>query len=375
MKIKSIILFLSCVFLFSGCIKDDPVEKKPSRTLLVYVIATDLHSYINANVEDMVATATKQNLNGGNLIVFYSRSKEQAELFELKEGPGGTPTRHHIKDYENLSAIDPANMRAVINEVVSLYPADSYGLLYSSHGTAWMPSNFASMTRWFGKEGDEYIEINDLAKGIPGGLFEFIMFDACSMGSIECVYELKDKADRILASPSETSAYGFPYKKILPYFFTDDKADLGKVAQTFYEHYNSQGNSAFANVSVTHTKELDALATITREIFSDITDETMYQLPLGELQTLSYFSGAPTKLYDFAHVISKLTTSGKYDQFLACLNKAVTDTYSTDKLYCTKGGYYDVEHFSGLSFYPFKEGLNELNDWYKKNLSWYKKIK
>ena len=50
------------------------------------------------------------------------------------------------------------------------------------------------------------MEIDDLAKGLPDDLFDFILFDACYMASVECTYELRNKAEYILASPTETMA-------------------------------------------------------------------------------------------------------------------------------------------------------------------------
>ena len=55
-------------------------------------------------------------------------------------------------------------MRSVIGEVVSLYPADSYGLVLWSHGTAWLPSDYQNKLKAFGQDGNNWMEIDDLAK-------------------------------------------------------------------------------------------------------------------------------------------------------------------------------------------------------------------
>ena len=73
------------------------------------------------------------------------------------------------------------------------------------------------MLKSFGAEGGKNMEIYELAEGIPDEYhFDFLLFDVCSMGGIECVYELRDKADYIVASPAEVLVAGFPYKNILP---------------------------------------------------------------------------------------------------------------------------------------------------------------
>ena len=38
------------------------------------------------------------------------------------------------------------------------------------------------------QDGNNWMEIDDLAKGLPDDLFDFILFDACYMASVECTY-------------------------------------------------------------------------------------------------------------------------------------------------------------------------------------------
>ena len=87
----------------------------------------------------MIEGATSKNLNGGNLIVYYAPAGSPPELLRIKE-ENGVVKKIHLKDYEKQNSADPDVMRSVIGEVVSQYPADSYGLVLWSHGTAWLPS-------------------------------------------------------------------------------------------------------------------------------------------------------------------------------------------------------------------------------------------
>jgi hypothetical protein len=41
--------------------------------------------------------------------------------------------------------------------------------------------------------------------------FNFILFDACLMGGVEIVSELKEVSEYIVASPAEVPEKGFPY--------------------------------------------------------------------------------------------------------------------------------------------------------------------
>ncbi len=376
MKIRYFLFLLLFLILFGSCNQDDPKpETGPTRTVLVYMVASNLGDYLNANVEDMIEVANSQNLNGGNLVVYYSKNKNEAELFEIKETGDGVATRYHIRDYINESALSPDVMRGVINEVVSRYPADSYGMILSSHGSAWMPFGYHNMLRSFGDEDrTRAMEIYELAEALPDNLFEFLLFDACSMGSIECVYELRNKADYIVSSASETMAKGFPYKEILPLLFKE-RANLKGVAESFYHFYQNY-TYPFGNISVVKTDELAELAGIVSEILKTAGEEEMFSLPLNEIQTLTYLSGAPTRLYDFGDVLEHLATADQFSRFKISLDKVVSCAYFTDRIYCQGVGGNSgipVTKFSGLSVYPLQRNLTEMNNWYAQ-LDWYNAV-
>jgi hypothetical protein len=363
--------FVSLLLVLSGC-KDDDVEVLRGRTVLAYMIASDLDYALTNNIEEMIIAATASNLRGGSLVVFYSKNKDSAELFEIKEGKDGHVTRHHIRDYEGKSAISPAVMREIINEVISLYPNDHYGLILSSHGTSWLPADYNTMFRSFGEENKKKMEIYELAAGIPDHVFDFLLFDACSMGSVECMYELKDKADYIIASPSETMRYGFPFKDIIPSLFTPIP-DLEKVIANFYSFYLHYSDP-YGNISITKTSGLDDLANITREIISTADENNViYTAPFPDWQVLSNLSGSPTKLYDFEDVISRIATKEQLPRLTVSMTNVITGKYYTEEIYCRQEGVIPVTRFSGLSVYPLQTRLTQLNDWYKR-LKWYKAV-
>jgi hypothetical protein len=374
MKPKYILLPALFLIVLNSCVKTDDLEDKHAvRTVFVYMVASNLGSNLEENIADMTAVATLKNLNDGNLVVFYSKNKEEAELFEIKEGANGVVTRHHIRDYENKSAISPQVMREILNEVVCLYPADSYGMILSSHGSAWMPAGFRNMLRSFGEEGNKYMEIDELASALPNHFFDFLLFDACSMGSIECVYELRDKADYIISSPSEIMDVGFPYQKILPVLFRQTPG-MKQIADEFHDFYSNY-NYPYGNMSVVKTDELEALAGVTRTIISAAGGEKAtagFPSLFPDLQILTYYS-EPTSLYDFGDVIRRLATDEQYSLFQVSLNNVVTEKRTTKNTYIQGVGDIPVDVYSGLSVYPIREELTELNDRYRQ-LDWYKAV-
>lgn len=259
MKFKLITLFIILCLGFTSCSENETPEPRTTRTILVYMMANNsLNSFASKNIESMIEGATSKNLNGGNLIVYYAPAGSPPELLRIKE-ENGVVKKIHLKDYEKQNSADPDVMRSVIGEVVSQYPADSYGLVLWSHGTAWLPSDYQNKLKAFGQDGNNWMEIDDLAKGLPDDLFDFILFDACYMASVECTYELRNKAEYILASPTETMADGWPYEEMMPQLFATD-LQLEKVGETFYNHYLNN-TYPYATVSLTKTSELDNLKT------------------------------------------------------------------------------------------------------------------
>lgn len=375
MKTKLFLYISIFINVFAGCTKEEPDGPQSKRTLLVYMIANNsLSSYAEKNMASMVQAANAQGLNGGNLIVYYAPVGQDPSLVQIKNN-----ARQTVKQYGKQNAADPQVMQSVIDDVSSLYPADSYGLILWSHGTSWIPSDYNAMLRAFGQDGTKWMEIDELAKGLPDHFFDFILFDACYMASVECVYELKDKADYILASPTETMADGWPYKKILPYFFTET-AQLEKIAHTFYTHYDAQnGDMRTATVSLTQTAELGSLASIIREITANKTESDLFALDLSAMQKLEFLSKAsggvsPCMLYDLNDFISQLATTEQYARFTACMDKAIIyEAHTPSAYFAALYRSYPIVRSSGLTVYVPQESLPKINDWYKR-LQWYKAV-
>lgn len=371
MKLRFILLSVLVGWGLAGCSheEDTPIASHSPRTILVYMLANNsLNSYAVQNIRSMVAGASSANLNDGNLLVYFSaRGTETDSLFLIKDN-----TKQVLQTYEGQESNDPAVMQEVIQEVINQYPADSYGLVLWSHGTAWLPSTYSSLLRAFGQEGNSWMEIDELAEGLPDNTFDFILFDACYMASIECAYELRNKAHYILASPTETLADGWPYEEMLSQLFATN-LQLEEVGQTFYDSYQNS-SAPYATVSLTQTDGLDSLKTIVHEILSDKTESDLYSLDLSTLQRLDYLysSNYPGMLYDFADYIRALATDEQYERFTACLEEVVPYKAHTDRsYYAAIQRAVSVSSYSGLTVYVPTEYTSQIFDWYKTRVSWY----
>ncbi|MDH6356723.1 clostripain-related cysteine peptidase [Parabacteroides sp. PF5-9] len=383
MKIKNWIYFILFVLIFSSCIRDnddDIIIKENGRTVLVYMVKSDLdyNGHLTNNINQMMAAVEAQGLNDGHLLIFSSENENRATLFEIKKAKDGKAIKDTIEVYSGKSGVDPETLTLAANRVFKLYPSEQKGLFFSSHGTSWLPTGYVNMLRAFGEENKRQMEINELRNALDnsGNFFDYIIFDACSMGGIECVYELRNNADYIISSPSEILAPGFPYDKIMPLCFKTN-VDPSQIAWTFYEHYKTEynsGKSPYANISVVKTSELENLASATKAILETVEETMIYDLPYQDIQVLSYLSRAP-ELYDIKDAITHLTQEQELlEPFNVALANTVVSSYTTDRSYSASSGSFDITTFSGLSIYTFREQHPQLNQWYKDNLSWYRTI-
>ncbi len=373
MNIRVAICSIICAVLLVGCDKEgSDTPAKPKRTVLAYVVASNLGEYLSSNVDQMKSVAYNSNLNNGNLVVYYSENKRKSYLFQIKEDKRGQITTDTVRFYEIQSAVSPETMRNVVRDVTELFPADSYGMILSSHGTSWLPENYSSL-RSFGEENNENMEITEINEALEGFHFDFMLFDACYMSGIECAYELRERTDYLLGTPTEVLAHGFPYENLLPALF-EEESDLAAVAKSFYDYYSNNGEESYGTVSLVKSDELDSLAIVVHEILEDKTEEDIYALPLSEMQVLDYLTAqSPHMLYDFDDFIQHLASGEQYERFSTYLNKAVVCKYATPYSYYSTVGAKEIEHYCGISVFVPQPSLQKLTEWYKR-LAWYSAV-
>lgn len=150
---------------------------------------------------------TKVNNSGVHLLVYIDTGSEP-RLIEL-ENKNGAAVETTVKTYEkNRNSVGVAETAEVFRDVFSddAYQAESYGLIYWSHGDGWIPNPLPS-TRWIGQDwgnGSRYMNISDLVSILSGAPhFDFILFDACFMQSVEVAYALRSFTDYYIGSPTE----------------------------------------------------------------------------------------------------------------------------------------------------------------------------
>lgn len=316
--------------------KEAPKPLK-SHTLVFYLMGnkTGLETEMDANVQKILTSAVNNQLisEKNHIAIFYDRGN-YTRLTEIRKEDGRTK-QVVIKEYAtNTSCVDPKFMAEVFALVREKMPADSYGLSLSSHGGGWVPSDIydqyllQATTRFFGQDDETYMEIPQLVEGLKGTHFDYILFDACFMASVEALYDLRETADYIIASPAEVMGGGFPYTSILPLLFTANH-DLEGVCKAFMDAYkNSSGT-----ISLTRCSELNNLAASMKKVVESSANK---KVDATSIQGYEGFS--PHLYYDLEQYVQALTSDKTLlDSFKSALQKTVLYESHTSTFYSAIG--------------------------------------
>ncbi len=345
-----------CIIMMSllgvSCEKSE--SKATKRTVIVYMAADNgLSDNALRNIDQMRSAFPSQEEN--NLIVFLDLLDEPPVIIKI-----GANSETIVKEYEELNSAATVQMRKVLSDIINLYPSDNFGLVLWSHSTSWLPAGCT--TRSFGEDNGTQMNLTDLAEALPIK-FDYILFDACLMGSIEVAYELKDKTNYMIASSTETLYVGFPYDLIIPDLIVNTP-DLKKVAEKYMNYYMQlSGIYQSATISVINLKELEALANTTKQLITEHSFD-INSFDRTTVQQLDNYVEQYT--FDFKDFIDKLLPDANKRQLTNQLGNVVLYKAHTEEFMKE----YKIKSYCGLSSYiPIKD-REDLNTYYK-TLKWY----
>ena len=293
MKLNShLLLGIFFSILFVGCEKNDsptpPIEG--SRTVLVYIVADkngldekyNSQDFATRDVEEMFEGMKSVDTSLYNLLV-YLDNNDKPVLFRINRDKKGGINKEILKEYDEQVSTDTSVMVEVLKRAFNEYPADSYGLVYWSHCDGWVPYPLRTpQTRWVGQDqgdgNDNRMNVSALLTVLDSApRFEFIMFDACFMLSVEVAYELRNYAKYYIGSPTENPGPGAPYDKVVPQMFTQNAAV--KMATEYFKVYDSnyEGGINMTNdnwtggtsITVLKSSELENLAAVTKQVLPE----------------------------------------------------------------------------------------------------------
>ena len=343
--------------------RDEPESPKP-RTLLVYFgMDNNFWPEAQEKIDSMVAGWGNYD---GNLLVYVDARGSRPRLIRISQNEQGQNRAEDVQVYENENSADPVVLNRVVSEVVRKYPAESYGMIVLSHASGWLPAKTLGAARSVIIDGTSEMEMRDFAAALPVKL-DFIVFDACFMGSIEVAYEFRDKADYLLVSPAEILVRpGFSYKKMVGQLMKPE-ADLLGVASDVYNRFVAN-EWPYLTLSLVKTSELDKLADFCAPLLRGVDGEKLVNI--NQLQNFGF--GRQLLFFDFGDYMKALAPD-RYQEFDQLLSNCLPYKKATAYYYSDATGVRSVNTYSGLAVYIPQAAYPFLNSEYQK-LKWTQRI-
>lgn len=408
-------LYTLLVVVLAACSNEIPEQqpaKRSGRTVLAYLISNSpksLEKNLQDNVVDMYM-ALAEIKDSCTLLVFY-RPQEYSSYLDVPtllcfdtDGRGninnlpaltGTDLTFESvcqvaqkKEYTMNSQIatDPVVMEEVLKDMQKIAPSDSYGLILGSHASGWMKGN-SVQSKAFGDDDGYNIDIPDLADVLKNSFSEkldFVLFDACMMGTAEVGYELRETTSYCIASVMETPVYGFPYDQILPYLYSEN-IDYPAVCHEFMSF--NKTNNLWGTCAVMDCSQMENLASAVKaklsewqDALSSVSMQNVQQYGVGSYRYFSY------DVLDFFRELGRksgVVKTTDLNEAIASVQSALNQAVIAKD--CLSGVDYDFDgavidgtRFCGIGMYileeynPYVANKTAWNDYYKQSISWYR---
>lgn len=399
------------------------VEVAERRNVLLLYSAgftTIIPPYLREDINDLKNGWLPGDLREDNVLLVYShlpktsydlKTPTSPVLFRLYSDEYGNPVADTLVTYApgTISA-SALQMHNVLNYVKNAFPANSYGMIFSSHATGYLPAgyynNSSSDNIWqvprrrpglshptpvpyIELESDPSLpdvksigadisyngstmmsnemEIKEFAQAIPMKL-DYLLFDACLMGGVEVAYELKDVCDLIGFSQTEVMAEGYDYTSLTQHLLKDDTPDPISVCDDFFRQYdNYSGVMHSATISLVNTSNISDLAHVCKSLFSK------YREGLDKVNpslVQRYFRDNRHWFYDLESIIYESARkdgagteelNADIKTLREALNKCILYKAATPSFMLV----FDIETHSGFSMYLPCKGSKELDEYYK----------
>ena len=363
---KKILIGISLLTALCSCHPDDDEESKPSveeasRTVLVYMAAeNNLASFSDDDLNEM-KTGSLSLSKDQNLVVYINRAGattppylarvRQGELVDTVYMPKGV-------------AADPNVLTSALQQAITSFPAESYGLVLWGHGSGWHYGTeymAPAQSRAYGGStgnntssgsGKYWMNIPQMSKAIKdaigGNKLKFILADCCNLGSIEIAYELRRVTDYYIASPAEIPDSGAPYDLLTTEMFKADTyyQDIIDAYYNYYLEAFAVNTTLFYNrtygdltgfslpLAAVKCDELESFASATAELLSTIGEKLSPSGAVDYEGILAYelYSGYVCG-YDMKHLMKKNVTQSDFAAWEKFLDKTIPySTFSSEWL-------------------------------------------
>ena len=400
-------------------------NREARNVLLLYSAGyNSISSYLAEDIADLMKGDVPSSGRMNDILLIYSHQPASRGnysvptspvLMRIYKGTDGTVVKDTLEVYpEGTCSASAVQLNKVLTYVNEHYSAKSYGMIFSSHATGYLPSGYYTAPysyKYQDKSGMMYrggyrefysqpvpycepqydpslpavksigqdqvgtpgnyhsyeIELDDFAKALPMKM-DYILFDACLMGGVEVAYELKDKCGYVGFSQAEVLAEGFDYTTLVSHLLGPETPNPQAVCEDYFHQYEIQsGIYQSATISIVDCTKMEPLADICHEMFDKYKD-AISRLNPNNTEIQRYFRGDYHWFYDLKDIIIKAGASeDEIHEVQEALDKCVVYKAATPKFM----GSFRIETYSGLSMYLQSQGTSELDKYYR-TLEWNK---
>lgn len=411
------------IFPDRGC----KVDEESRKVLLLYSAGhNSLRSYLLDDIKDLRQGWLPGNGCNDDILLVYTHTSSKngsysqpstPYLIRLYRDKEGTAVSDTLVTYEagtvSSSALQINNVLTYIKEN---YTSGSYGMIFSSHATGYLPAGFYKdpgsytfaaegmmKSHGTGRSGGRFgipspvpyiepehdpslpmvksigedrvgsgssqisyeMDLPDFAEAIPMKL-DYLLFDACLMGGIEAAYELSGKVGKLGFSQAEVLAEGLDYKTLTARLLQNETPDPESVCDDYFAQYDSEsGVYRSATISLIDCDRLEPLAEICRRLFSTYR-EAIASADHSAVQR--FFRYDKHWFYDLESILTEAgISSGDLKELHSALDQCVIYKGHTPEFM----NEFDIHTFSGFSMYLPSNGHPELEKFYK-TLKWNK---
>ncbi len=395
-------MLLGAIVALISCDKQETYKDTTydDRYVMIYYGAAynSLSSDIYADVQELIAyTDFHTNDEQADAVLVYLHTYKDNGipllLYPHREKTTGTVVIDTLVTYSsNTISASATTLNSVLSYAQENFPASKYGLVISSHGTGYLPTGYYGNSSSYEGSSNSYNYAIKRAQRLPGGWCEpemvqegeilegprvksiaedkissssiyqmniedfaaaipmkldYIVFDACFMSGIEVAYQLKDKADWIVASPTEILADGMDYTTMADYLMQHPQANLEGLCENYYQHYNAlSGEYQSATITLIDCSGLDALARVCAKIFANHSED-LDDIDYANVQ--QYFRNSNHWFYDLKDIIEHINCDeNELTVFDAALDACIPYKAATETFMPSYGGF-SITNYSGLS--------------------------
>ena len=394
------------------------VMEESRNVLLLYSAGyNSISSYLEEDIQDLMTGDLPSNSRIKDVLLVYSHLPVMKNAYNKPNPPvlmrvykgyeGEVVTDTLVRYPASVHSADPAQLNAVLTYVKDNFTAKTYGMIFSSHATGYLPTGYYSnpdtyiyapsaiwrrqghavrrgvpyvepehdpslpMVKSIGQDQvgiygnyESYeIQIEEFAEALPMYL-DYILFDACLMGGVEVAYELKDRCGLVGFSQTEVLAEGFDYRSIPNYLLSGQEPDPESVCRDYFEQYDVQsGIYRSATISLVDCRRMEPLAVICADLFGKYRRDMQHVSPFNVQRYYRY------DYHWFYDLVDILVKAGADPADVKALESAVDDCMVYRAATPEFMGSFDIDSYSGFSMYLPCHGNGELDKYYR-TLKW-----